>query len=382
MPPIPYWRLSGFYLFYFASIGTLVPYWALYLKHLEFSAAQIGELMAVVMATKIVSPNIWGWIADHTGKRMAIVRGGSLLATITFVGVFFGSSYWWLMLVMLTFSFFWNAALPQFEATTMSHLGDRPHRYSGIRVWGSVGFILAVLALGPALERWGAGWLPWAMLLLMMGIWLMSMTVPERSASHLHIEHQPIGKVLARPEVLALLVVCFLNQASHGPYYVFYTIYLEEHGYSRGLIGQLWALGVIAEVGVFMVMHRLVPQFGLRNLLLMSVLLTALRWWLIGSYPDSLAILLIAQLFHAASFGIFHGVAILLIHRYFVGRHQGRGQALYSSVSFGAGGMVGSLYAGYTWDSLGATASYQIAVALSLLSLAVAWWGIKENARR
>ena len=68
-----YWRLSGFYLFYFATLGALVPYWSLYLKSLDFSVTEIGELTAILMATKIVAPYVWGWIADHTGRRIAIV---------------------------------------------------------------------------------------------------------------------------------------------------------------------------------------------------------------------------------------------------------------------------------------------------------------------
>ena len=105
---MPYWRLSSFYLFYFASLGALLPYWALYLDSLGFAPAAIGELMAALMATKIVAPNLWGWIADHTGRHMPVVRLASLVSMIAFAGVFLGDSYPWLMLVMLVFSFFWN----------------------------------------------------------------------------------------------------------------------------------------------------------------------------------------------------------------------------------------------------------------------------------
>lgn len=376
---MPYWRLSGFYLFYFASIGVLVPYWGPYLNRLGFSPSEIGELMAMVMATKIVSPNIWAWIADHTGRRMQIVRGGSFLAALFFAGVFFGNGYWWLMAVVFLFSFCWNACLPQFEANTLSYLGDQPHRYSAIRLWGSVGFILAVIAVGPLLSQYGQQWMPVVMLGLMIAIWLSSLLVPERAAAHVSIDHQSLRQVLLKPAVIALLLVCFLNQASHGPYYTFYTLYLEQAGYGAVSIGWLWALGVIAEVAVFMVMHRLVPRFGLRNLLLFAIFLTAIRWWMIGAFIDSLALLIVAQLFHAASFGIYHAVAIQLIHRYFVGKNQGRGQALYTSVSFGLGGVAGALYAGYSWQSLGATASFNIAAVLSLLAFIVTWWGIRER---
>lgn len=371
-PVVPYWRLSGFYLFYFASLGALIPYWSLYLKELNFSARDIGTLMALVMATKVVSPNVWGWIADRSGRRMRIVQVGCLVATVCFGGVFLDSHYWWLALVMLTFSFFWNATLPQFEATTFNYLGKHSHRYSGIRLWGSIGFIVAVAALGPVLDAQGAAILPVILIVLFAGIWLSSLLVPEQAAHHLPLTHEPLLTVLRRPAVLSLLVVCFLMQASHGPYYTFYTLYLEAHDYSRSVIGQLWALGVVAEVGVFMLMHRWVPRFGLRLLLLTSLGLTVLRWVLIGQFPELIAVMIFAQTLHAASFGIYHAVAIQLIHRYFTGRNQGRGQALYSSLSFGAGGAVGSFASGLGWDTIGPANVYWLAALMALVALVVA----------
>lgn len=377
-PAAPYWRLSGFYLFYFASLGVLVPYWPLYLKSLGFTPSAIGELMAVVMATKIVAPNVWGWVADHTGKRMLIVRGGSLLAILCFSGVFFGQQYWWLAMVMAAFSFFWNATLPQFEATTFTHLGQDTHRYSSIRLWGSIGFVVAVAILGMVLESQGAGTLPMVLISLFIAIWLMSLIVPERAAGHLSLNKESIFKVMRRPEVAALIVVVFLMQASHGPFYTFYSIYLEDHGYSKTLIGWLWALGVIAEIAVFMVMHHLIPRFGLRKLLMFSLLVAMLRWVLLGEYVESMGMMLFVQLCHAATFGIFHAVAIQYFHTHFTGTHQGRGQALYSSMSFGAGGALGALLGGYAWTSLGAGMTYNIAALLAVLALLISWRFIHE----
>ena len=370
---MPYWRLSGFYLFYFASLGALLPYWSLYLAGLGFTPAAIGQLMALMMMTKIVSPNVWGWIADHTGRRMRIVQLGSLAAAVTFAGVFLGSQFWWLAVVMMTFSFFWNASLPQVEVTTLNHLGEQTHRYSGIRMWGSIGFIATVAGLGPLLDRFGTSLLPAVLMALFAGIWLSSLWVPERSMGPAPQGHAPLREVLRHPQVVTLLAVCFLMQASHGPYYTFYSLYLQDYGYSRSLIGQLWALGVIAEIGVFVVMHRLVPLFGLRALLLASLALATLRWLFIGYFVDNVAILIFAQLLHAATFGVYHGAAIQLIHRYFRGRHQGRGQALYSSLSFGAGGAVGALYSGYLWNMGGGTLAFSAAAGVSAAACWLAW---------
>ncbi len=95
--------------------------------------------------------------------------------------------------------------------------------------------------------------MPYAILLSLAAVWLVSLTVPDSASPHFHIVHQPILTVLKRPEIRAFLAICLLIQLSHGPYYTFYTIYLEQHGYNRGLIGQLWALGVIAEVVIFFI---------------------------------------------------------------------------------------------------------------------------------
>ena len=372
-----YWRLSGFYFFYFATLGALIPYWSLYLKELGFGATRIGELVAIIMATKIVAPNVWGWIADHTGRRMYMVRLASLLATLSFAGVFFAYGYWELALVTALFSFFWNAALPQFEATTLNHLGADTHRYSVVRLWGSIGFIVAVAGLGFVLDRTGTGLLPKVLIVLFAGIWLSSLLVPEHDYGHRHGENEPLRRVLTRPAVVSLLLVCFLIQASHGPYYAFYSIFLADNGYSDAAIGQLWALGVIAEIGVFLRMHRWLPKFGSRFLLLLATVLTAVRWLLIPLFVNQLWMLIIAQTLHAASFGVYHAVSIHLVHQLFRGRHQGRGQALYSSLSFGAGGAVGSLVAGYLWDGVGAEWMYFAAALTAAMAGVVTWRGIR-----
>ena len=357
---VPYWRLSGFYLVYFATLGVLVPFWSLYLKSLNFDASQIGELIAIIMATKIIAPYLWGWIADHTGQDLLIVRIASILSFFIFALVFVSNSYWWIAFVMMSFSFFWNASLPQFEAMTMNHLGKGVDDYSKIRVWGSLGFIAAVVGVGWLIEIYDVAIVP-VTLLVLFGIVILSVFLLPASRKVLQTEKQEsILSVVKQPVVLALIVVCFLLQFSHGSYYTFYSIYLQDHGYQSSQIGWLWALGVLAEVILFLYIHRILPKFGHRFLLLLTLALTALRWLLIAFFVESSSIIFLAQLLHAASFGLFHAISISLFHRYFVGKHQGRGQALYASVSFGAGGAVGSLFSGFSWEYFGSTISFVV----------------------
>jgi len=368
---MPYWRLSGFYWVYFASLGIVVPYWSLYLNSLGFDAKSIGELMAILMATKIVAPYLWSWIADHTGHCMKIIRIASICSLITFVGVFLNSSFWWLVVVMLLFSFFWNATLPQFEANTMNYLGEHTHKYSVVRLWGSLGFVCAVIVIGTMLDEYGYQLVPISVFIIYALIVVFSFLVNDAPCQSTHIEHGSILKVLKQPHVIALLLVCFLMQMSHGPYYTFYSIYLKQFDYSSATLGWLWALGVIAEIILFMFMHKLMPKYGPRLLLIVALILTTIRWLLIGSFVDSLLMVIFAQCLHAASFGLYHAVAIELFHQNFKGKLQGRGQALYSAISFGAGGAVGTLLSGAYWDTYSPQIIFGVAAAASFAAFLI-----------
>ncbi len=369
---VPYWRLSSFYFFYFASLGALIPYLSLYLKDAGFSAIDIGILVGVVPATKIFAPYIIGWISDVSCQPGRIVRWANFLVIVSFLFVFYGSGFWWLFWVILAFSFFWNSALPQFEATTLNHLGEDVHHYSGIRLWGSLGFIFMVIILGEVFEKVSIEWLSPILLVLFVAIFIASCFVPESRCEHDH-EHPSIMHVIRQPAVISFLLVCFLMLLSHGPYYTFYSIYLEDNDYSRRLIGLMWAVGVIAEVIVFILLPRLFPHASARNLLLITFALTSLRWLLIGFFPDYPWIILFAQLFHAFSFGVFHAVGIMLVHEYFRGIYQGRGQALYASLSFGAGGAVGSLLSGLLWQNTSPEVLFTLAAMTSMLAWFIVW---------
>ncbi|MCI0916315.1 MFS transporter [Pseudomonas stutzeri] len=367
---LPYWRLSGFYFFYFALLGSAAPFLGLYFDHLGFSAARIGELVAIPMLMRCVAPNLWGWLGDATGQRLMIVRLGAVCTLLSFGLIFYGKSYAWLALVMALHAFFWHAVLPQFEVITLAHLRERASRYSQIRLWGSIGFIVAVVGLGALFERLGLDVYPVAVMAVMGGIVISSVWVPD-AVPEQRPELDGQGgflRQLCRPGVLAFFVSVGLMQVSHGPYYTFFSIHLEALGYGRSTIGMLWALGVVAEILLFLVMAALLARFSLRQILLASFALAAIRWLLLGTLADHLGVLLVAQLMHAATFGSFHAAAIHFVQRSFGHRQQGQGQALYATLA-GIGGALGALYSGYSWASLGPLWTFAIA---SLAALAAA----------
>jgi PPP family 3-phenylpropionic acid transporter len=308
--------------------------------------------MALLMATRIVAPNFWGYVADRTGKRLALVRMGAFMLMLFWCGIFLARNFWPVALVLLGYSFFQNAILAQFEAITIAHLGEQRERYSLVRLWGSLGFIATVAGLGLLFEIISLKWLPIILAFCALLSWLASLAVPDIVTPLRRDVVDSLWSILRRPVVLSALGASLLLELSHAPYYTFYSIYLEGQGYSRGSIGGMWALGVTAEVLAFTQMHRILPRLGERRLMLLALALAALRWFVIGQAAQWPWVMGLMQLLHAATFACFHAALISLIYRHFGDGHQGQGQAIYSML-WGLGVAVGSWAAGHYWTSAG-----------------------------
>ncbi len=348
----------------------MVPFWSLFLQERGYSLADIALIVAIPMATRVVAPNVWGWLADRQHARLPIVRVGSLAALALFAGVWFVDSFAGMALVMAGYSFFWNAVLPQFEVVTLNHLGARMAEYSRVRLWGSIGFIGAVLGLGAVFDIISVNWLPAFMLVLMVAMWVSSLLLREVETDRTVASGDDIFFVRIRqPVVWCLLLACLLINFSHGPYYTYFSIHLETRGWSRLGIGGLWALGVIAEVLVFIYMHHVLSRLGALRVLMLAALAVCVRWLLLAYCVDYLPALLLAQTLHAMTFGFLHAAAIHLTHQLFTGRSQGRGQALFSSVSYGVGGAGGALMAGVLWPHYGAQLSFVVMSLSGVLAL-------------
>ncbi|OGT02818.1 MAG: MFS transporter [Gallionellales bacterium RBG_16_57_15] len=374
-----YWRIAGFYFFYYAFVGMFAPYWSLYLRSIHFDAIEIAILMSVQPVMRMIAPNLWGWLADHTGRRLLVVQIAATLSAVCYLGVFATTSFWGMLLVLGLMSFFWSASIPLVEATTLTYLGKHTARYGRIRSWGSVGFIIAVVGLGFAFDYIAIGWLLWAGLFIMLGILFFSRLIPHTEVPAYHTDHQPIREIVLQPRVLALLGSCFLMSVAHGPYYTFFSIYLVEHGYAKSAVGGLWALGVICEIGVFFLMPWLARRYGFTRILAGSLGLAILRFLLIGWGVDFLWLLLVAQMLHAATFGAYHAASVGLVHEFFQGRHQSKGQALFGSLTYGAGGMLGGLASGPIWQHYGASVLYSCSAGMALLGLLLMVWKLRLN---
>jgi len=363
----------GFFFFgYYGFVGVFAPYISLYFADVGMTVVQIGVLMSVVQAMRIFGPNLWGWAADYTQKRVQVLRFTAAGALISFVGIFFGDSFVFLFMVMIALNLFTSAQGPLSEALMLSEMkGDLTH-YGTLRLWGSVGYIVVVMLAGWLLDWYGIGMVPWIGVSLLALVAFASLRLKETPQSHTQQEKPSMMVLLRRREIIAFLASACMMIAAHTSLYIFFSLYLSQMGYSNLVIGMMWSLGVIAEIIFFFYQAPLFRRIGVQRIMLLSLAMAVVRLLLVGLGAESLILLLVAQVLHGATFGAHHSASVMTLQRWFSGSLQARGQALFISVSYGLGGTLGGIGFSYVWDHFGPSSMYLVAALVAFFGLLAA----------
>jgi PPP family 3-phenylpropionic acid transporter len=360
---------------YFAHIGFFNPYLPLWLKDLGLPIFVISLLTSVQSITRVFAPYAWGTLSDHTGERVKLLRISAAVALMSSFGLWWNGGAWWLALVLLVVFTHTSSMMPLTEAA-MAHLvaGDWG-RYGRIRLWGSAGFLVTVFFAGEWFERFGMRHFPaWAVgtLAIVLVATLRLPDAREPAAAHAR-EKLPIGPVLRVPAVRWFFASLFFQVMSHFAIYAFLSLYLDSLGYGKGTIGLLWALSVVAEILWFFLQGRLLGLLAMPRWLLACGIATVLRLGITAGLGQWVWALVAAQLLHALSFAAHHTACIAMVTRHFPGRLRGRGQALFTVIGYGFGGVLGILAGGAIAQRFGYVAMFGVATGLAALGSLCAW---------
>jgi PPP family 3-phenylpropionic acid transporter len=362
--PLPF-RLAAFYCAHFIQAGLFMAYFPLYLAGRGFGVVEIAWVLALPSIMRTFAPAGWGALADRTGALRALVVFSCAAAAAGFAALPFTESFAAVAIVIGLTSLASCGALPIVEAITLGALAGQPGRYGPIRLWGSIGFIGAVLAGGAWLDAVPVKALPGPLVAFALVALAVALSLPGGSG-HAHAE--PARWQVSAP-ILRLLACGFCMAAAHGTLYAFFTLHLERSGYRVATIGVLWSLGVVAEIVVFIFLPHLFRRFALSTILVASFACAVVRFLALGWLADVLWLVVIAQLLHAATFGAFHAAAVAAVHRVFPQAALARGQTLFSSVTYGAGGAVGALTAGWLWSLGGPGFAFSLSALFGLAGL-------------
>ncbi|HEY2337436.1 MAG TPA: MFS transporter [Burkholderiales bacterium] len=362
--PLAY-RLAPFYFAFFLTAGVYVAYFPAYLAARGLGAAEIAWIVALPAFARIVVPTLWGALADRHGWQRGIVLFSCTANAVCFAlmphAAGFGAIAW----LIAGTSALAAAALPLVDAIALGALADSPGRYGPVRLWGSIGFIVAVAAGGAWLDLRAVQALPAVMTACAVASVATALLLPRGSS---HAAKQPAPLSIG-PAARALLGAAFCMTAAHGALYAFFTLHLQREGYSGLAIGFFWTLGVLGEIVVFLYLPLLFRRFSLPAILFASLLCAVVRFLAIAWLAGQPAVLFGAQLLHAATFGSFHAASVAAVHRLFPAEAHARGQTLFSSVCYGAGGAVGALVAGWAWETGGPSLAFTLSSVLAMVGL-------------
>jgi len=368
--------IVGFqYFLYFGVLGIFLPYFNLYCYHLGFSGFQIGVLSALRTASTLFFPLLWGILADRFRIRKPIYIACNFISTGVWIGYLYTANFWAMFLITLFYGLFYSPIISFLEAFTMDILEGEKHRYGNIRVWGSISFIAVVTVVGKMIDLFG---IELILILILVGSAVqaaMSINIPDTGEKK-ESSKKPWKQVLKIPRLHIFLFCAFLMLLSHGTYYCFFSIHLENLGYGKTFIGISWAIASVSEIVVMVQSEKIFNRFSIENILIFSFMAAAFRWLSLFFVNTAFPILL-TQVVHALSYGAFHIASILYIDRLTPDAAKTLGQAVNNAMTYGLGIMIGFLLNGYFYESVGTSG-------LFLASSAVAFFGgfiLKEHQR-
>ena len=382
MTAAPYVAFGTVWFGYFAAIGAFNPYAPLWFKDLGYSTLAIGALSSLQAWARVAAPYAWGWLADHRGRRVPLIRwaaAGSLLAAACLLAV----RDYTLMSVVVAVLFIANGGVvPLSEAALGRHLSRGgtmdSARYGRVRMWGSIGFIASVMAFGGVLEWAGIGWFP-ALVVLMYALLVGAvLRLPVDAVDrHGHERPPPVWSVMRRPEVAWFFASCFFTVLAHTALYAFFSLYLDDQGFGKSTVGLLWGVAVAVEIAFFWAQGRVFERLTPHRWLEWAGALSVLRFGITAALGGSLLALTLAQSLHVVTFAAQHMACIVLINRHFPGALRGRGQALYTVIGYGASGVIGGVGGGWLSTQLGFAAVFWAAAVAAALG-----WACAARSRR
>ncbi|MFC1515465.1 MFS transporter [Thermodesulfobacteriota bacterium] len=356
--------LSSQYFLYFGVMGIFLPYFNLYCYHLEFTGFQIGVLSAIRSVALVLTPLVWSALADRFQLRKPIYIFCNCISTAIWAFFIFTTDFWVMLFITVFYSIFYAPIISFLEAFTMDVLGKEKKRYGRVRVWGSMAFITSVLVLGKIIDLYSIN----VILILIFSGSLILAFISFKIPDIRMIKKEPFAlkvRDLLKPRVIVFLFCAFLMLVSHGTYYGFYSIHLENMGYGSTFIGVAWAAASISEIVIMVKSDSIFKRFSIENVLVFSFLVAGIRWFALF-FATSAAALLILQMLHAMTYGTFHVASILYIDSLTPDETKTLGQAVNNAVTYGLGLMVGFFLSGYLFESVGSFGLFMISAFIAL----------------
>lgn len=372
--------LGGFYLLYFGAIGILLPFLPAYLSSLGLPASQVGVLLAIGPALALVSPHLFGHLADRSGRPDRLLTLIGLGTCLGFAPLLWAERFWSLLLALTAYAFFGAAVTTVLDSLALLRLAETGGSYARLRALGSLGFVISSTAFGlsvPAVNRATVA-VP-AALIALYSLWSLSLPRPPGLRERRHSPSLFGGSFLiGQRDLRPFLFATCLHWIACAPFHGTFSIHVQALSLRPWVVGLSAGLGVLAEIAVMLLHPRFAARIAPRHLLAVSFGASALRWLGMSVVTDRFGLIAL-QLLHGLTFGAFYVSAVAYLTRRVPAEMRATGQALFVSVTFGLGGLLGYLLSGVGYDALGGQALFAVAAGVELVALAIVWGTLKPE---
>lgn len=363
-------RLAALFGAIFLFVGLFVPFFPVWLRWRGLTNEQIALALAAPLFVRLAVTPAITLAADRNGDRRVFLIA---LASMTLVGavcLYWSRDFATIAILATLIAVCWATLMPLSEAVVLSGLKERGLSYGRLRLWGSIAFILASVGGGRVLDVAGPGSLVWmlagAAILLLAATLVLSRPPqspsPGREAAPRSRAHmRDVVALLRSPAFLTFIIAASAVQSAHAVYYTFGTLHWRKLGLDGDMIGALWAVGVVAEIAVFMFSATLLGRFGAVGLIVLGGVAAVMRWAVMVTDPQ-LWMLLAIQLLHGLTFGAAHLGAVHALNRGLPDHLQATGQGLYATFSAGIVMGAATYLSGPIYDNFGARAYFSMAV--------------------
>ena len=342
----------AFYFLLFAGAASVSPFIVLYYQELGFTGAQIGLLTGVTPLVTFFSAPLWTGFADATGRHrllmgLAILGGVVTLFVYPLLGAFVP-----VLLIAILLNVFLAPITPFADSASMSMLADEKEMYGRIRLGGTIGYGLAALIAGMLVQNYGLRFAFWGCATLFtLGFFVSQKLV----YSQLSLDHPIKGRVrtlLAEPRWLLFLVLAFAGGSSLAAFNNYLFPYMQELGANESMMGLALMIGTLAEIPVLFFGNRLVRRLKPYGLLMVSMLVTGLRFLLFAA-SGTPGLILVVQLLNGLTIPALWIAGVSYADENAPAGMSATAQGLFSGVSMGFGMAVGGLVGGPLLESVG-----------------------------
>ena len=359
-----FWRLSFIYAMLYAPYATITPYFQQFLALRGCSPSQLGNIQGALELMAIISPLVWGWLSGVTGRNAAFLALSVFLSIPTFLLLNVGLSISPIAAIVAAslFGLMFKAGTALTDGMAFCHLRQHGGDFGHIRIGGSIGSLFFVACVdclyrlfSPVRPNLIIATITIGFLLQLGSMALIPKSCARVEPNRIKDTSAPPLRFLTRPFVM-ITVIAFLGRFAMMSYYSFFSRYLTDV-YHCQVVGYIWAFGSLCEIPMIFFSGAIAKRIGIRGLLTLAMLGITLR--LAGfSVESNMTVLFCLQPLHMFTLGAYQCASLMYVAQLFPANRQSQAHSVFSALTVGLGGLLGSAVGGYVLEIFSYKALY------------------------